>query len=550
MPPFPLPPSRNMSKPKPDLSKEATHWIAPMTATQKSQVNLTEEWRRHNLMQLRSMLQDHRKEWVDALHQDLGKDVCEALWTEVLLTIKDIDHTLAHLKKWMKPQFVAGPGYNAIGFAQVERRPLRSPGVLVIGPSNYPLQLTIMPVAGSLAGGNPTVIKPSELCPATSQLTAELVARYFDAGSLQVVQGGIDETTALLEQEWGLVFFTGSERVGRIVAAQTAKTLTPTVLELGGKSPTFVDEHAPSLPEVANRIIWSKTLNAGQTCVSPDYLLVHQRHAEALCQELVRTLEKQFGSNPQKGPLGRIVQVAHAQRHVEILKEVEACPTTKILCGGSGKCDASSRYVCPTIVLNPPRNSRMMTEEIFGPILPVIVVQSRQEAIDFINDMPGVPLALYVYTSRAGVYRQMKDSCPSASAVRNDGIVQFANPNLPVGGLGSSGYGNYHGEFSFNTFTHAFGSMYRPCFPGSDFGMVRYHPFGKMKATILCDYLMDLPSIPVLPWRSALATVAVIMASYYLPAPIQQPITWWLKENVAHVLEQALVWLRSADKYS
>ena len=534
-----------MSKAIPPSASSSTnaYWLAPMKATQMSQANLSEKWRRNNLVLLKKMLQNHRHEWTTALNADLGKNACEALCTEILVTEKDIDHTLSHLKKWMTPKQVPGPAFNALGFAQVERRPLRSPGVLVIGPSNYPLQLTIMPVVGSLAGGNPTVIKPSELCPATAQLMAKLVKQYFDPGVLQVVQGGIKETTALLEHEWGLVFFTGSERVGRVVATQAAKTLTPTVLELGGKSPAFVDEFAPSLPEVANRIIWSKTLNTGQTCVAPDYLLVHEKHADALCNELLKTLEKQFGSDPQLGELGRIVQVSHAQRHVDLLTEVEKSPSTKILCGGSSKCDPSSKYVCPTIVLNPPRDSRMLKEEIFGPILPVFVVKSRQEAIDFINNIPGTPLAMYVFTSSAAVYQQMKDSCPSASALRNDGIVQFANVNLPIGGLGTSGYGNYHGQSSFDTFTHAFASMYRPCFPGCDFGMLRYHPYNKTKAYLLTNHLMTLPYVPVVPWRGAMLLMAAVVVLKYLPTV--QPVALFLKENLANILEHAVVWLRS-----
>jgi acyl-CoA reductase-like NAD-dependent aldehyde dehydrogenase len=518
---------------------------APMKETHRLQINLTKEWRRHNLKLLKMMVKNHRKEWTDALATDLGKDACESLCTEVLVSEKDIEHTLKHLKIWMKPQKVSGPGFSAVAFAEIERRPLRSPGVLVIGPSNYPLQLVMLPVAGSLAGGNPTVIKPSELCPATSQLMADLVKKYFDPGTLQVIQGGTEETTALLEKEWGLVFFTGSERVGRLVAAKTARTLTPTVLELGGKSPTYVDELAPSLPEVANRIIWSKTLNTGQTCVAPDYLLVHEKHAEKLCIELVKTLKKQFSSDPRNSGIGRIVQVAHAQRLVDLLKEVEKSATAKILFGGSSQCDPDSKYVCPTIVLNPPRESRMLTEEIFGPILPVIVVKSREEAIEFINSMPGTPLAMYVYTSSAAVYRQMKDSCPSASAMRNDGILHFANNRLPVGGLGSSGYGNYHGKFSFETFTHAFSSVYRPCFPGCDFGMIRYHPFGKTKAFLLSEYLMNLPELPVLPWRPAFGVVAVMLFLKFVPAV--QPLTTFLKMSFANILEAAVLWLRSDD---
>jgi acyl-CoA reductase-like NAD-dependent aldehyde dehydrogenase len=277
--------------------------------------------------------------------------------------------------------------------------------------------------------------------------------------------------------------------------------------------------------------------------VGPDYLLVHEKHADKLCIELVKTLKKQFSSDPRKSGIGRIVHVAHAQRLVELLKEVEKSTTAKILFGGSSQCDPDSKYVCPTIVFNPPRDSRMLNEEIFGPILPVIVVKSREEAIEFINSMPGTPLAMYIYTSSASVYRQMKDSCPTASAMRNDGLLHFANNHLPVGGLGSSGYGNYHGKFSFETFTHAFSCMYRPCFPGCDFGMLRYPPFGKTKADILTKYLVHLPEVPVLPWRPALGVIAVALFLKYVPGV--QPLTMLLKKSLADILEAAVLWLRS-----
>jgi acyl-CoA reductase-like NAD-dependent aldehyde dehydrogenase len=332
-----------------------------------------------------------------------------------------------------------------------------------------------------------------------------------------VVEGGVDEVTELLKASWGKVCFTGSERVGKIVAQATAKTLTPTLLELGGKSPVLVDETAPDdIASVANRIMWGKTFNAGQTCIAPDFVLCHEKHATALCRELVMTIARQFGKNPKQSELGRIVSKDHAQRLVDMMKEVER--NSFPLCGGSEKCNVDDKYVCPTVLLSPPRDCRLMKEEIFGPVLPVIIVKSRQEAINFIQQQNGTPLALYVFTKSKTVYQEVVRACPSGGACRNDTMLHGGSSCLPFGGLGTSGYGNYHGRFSFDTFTHAFGSIYRPCFPGSDFSMVRYHPYAGLKQTILVHVLGNLPYIPVLHVRIVATVLFVVLAVQYIPA--------------------------------
>lgn len=231
-------------------------------------------------------------------------------------------------------------------------------------------------------------------------------------------------------------------------------------------------------------------------CVSPDYLLVHENHIDTLVNELSKAIQSQFGPNIQKSELGRLAQESHAERHVDMLKEVESMAGVRII-GGSTKCDISDRFVYPTLVVRPPRECRLLKEEVFGPILPIIPVKSRKEAQDFINSMPGIPLSMYVFTRKESVFRDMIRLCPAASAVRNDVLVHFGNPHLPMSGLGTSGYGSYHGLYSWRCFTHPQSQVYRPCYPTADFGLSRYHPFGKIKETLFM-LVTDLPAIPPL----------------------------------------------------
>jgi len=372
------------------------------------------------------------------------------------------------------------------------------------------------------------VLKPSELCPASAKLLSKCIPEYFEASALQVVEGGIPETTALLAQDWGLIHFTGSERVGRIVASAAAKTLTPVVLELGGKCPCYVDESCPSdISQVANRIIWSKTVNCGQNCISPDYLLIHKSQVDGLLPELTRALEEQFGtdssspstasngsSNSYKSQLSKLVAPSHVQRAVDFIQEIEEMAKTdkhiQILSGGSSKCDKQSGYVAPTIILNAPLDSRIMKEEIFSPILPILVVNDRDQAVEIINSMDGTPLGLYVFTKSEAVFREMTERCRSGTAVRNDLIVQFAGPHLPFGGLGTSGMGSYRGENSFRCFSHMLPCVHRLTLPGADLCSLRCQPFVPWKSFILSKLVPMAPSIPVLITGKRAAVVVLL----------------------------------------
>lgn len=365
----------------------------------------------------------------------------------------------------------------------------------------------------------------SELTPHTAKAIYDCVHEYFDPSVVQVVLGAIPETEALLAKPWAKVLFTGSTRVGKLVAQACAQTLTPCILECGGKSATVVDETVPAsqIQNVADRIVFAKFLNSGQVCVAPDTLFVHEKHLDALGGALIESIESQLGKDPQNGEMARIVNSQNAQRLVDMLKEMEQDATTKstnqklkILCGGSKACDVQQRYVAPTLILNPPEESRVMTEEIFGPILPIRTFSHYNDAVKSIqqlNSTTGIPLFLYVFTTSDAVFRQFTDKCRSGGAVRNDVLIQLANPEQPLGGLGNSGFGQYFGKHSYDAFTHKYPVTYRPLGAMWDFGNIRCHPYQGWKGKVLEDFLMYLPKVPSFLSPSRLIVLGISFAA-------------------------------------
>jgi aldehyde dehydrogenase (NAD+) len=318
---------------------------------------------------------------------------------------------------------------------------------LVIAPWNYPIQLLVEPVGAALAAGNCVLAKPSELAPACSAALARLLPRYVDPEAVIVVEGGVDETTALLEERWDHIFFTGSTAVGRIVAEAAAKHLTPTVLELGGKSPTYVHASA-DLDVTARRIAWGKFLNAGQTCIAPDYVLVDHEVKDALVDKLARQVRSFYGAEPRTSKsFGRIVN----DRHFDRLRGLLADGAGTVAAGGEAVAD--ERYVAPTITVEPRPDSAVMQEEIFGPILPVLGVGGPTEAKAFIGSRPK-PLALYVFAQRGDVVDDLVDSTSSGGVCVNQTLLHLVPPDLPFGGVGDSGMGAYHGRTGFDAFSH------------------------------------------------------------------------------------------------
>ena len=400
-------------------------------------------WRRAQLRALRRMLTEERPTWDKALKDDLGKPSLEAHTTEIGYVVNEIDHILRNLASWLRPKRVGVPMALAPAKARWVREPLGT--VLIISPWNYPLNLALAPLAGAIAAGNSAVIKPSELAPATSGALAELVPRYLDTEAVAVVEGGVPESTALLEERFDHIFYTGNAAVARIVMASAVKHLTPVTLELGGKSPAVV-EPGVDLATTARRLVWGKFTNAGQTCVAPDYVLAIGDTARGLQRELATAITEMFGSDPKTSPdYGRIVNERHFDRLSALLDSGEVV--------AGGRADRDSLYMEPTVLGGVDPDSPVMAEEIFGPILPVITVPDLDAAIRFVNERDK-PLALYGFTESEVTKRRLITETSSGGVAFGLPIAHLAVPDLPFGGVGESGMGAYHAEASIDTFSH------------------------------------------------------------------------------------------------
>ncbi|GHB51319.1 aldehyde dehydrogenase [Streptomyces cirratus] len=400
-------------------------------------------WRTGQLEALRTLLTERGDELAAALHADLGKSRAEAYRTEIDFTVREIDHTLEHLADWLRPQPAPVPERLSPAVAHTVQDPLGV--VLVIAPWNYPLQLLLAPVVGALAAGNCVVAKPSELAPATSRAVAGLLPRYLDRDAVAVVEGAVAETTDLLAQRFDHIFYTGNGRVGRIVMRAAAENLTPVTLELGGKSPAFVDR-GTDLGVVAARLASTKFMNAGQTCVAPDYVLTDPETARELEKALTEVLRTMYGDDPAASPdYGRIVNERHFDRLTGLLD------SGRTVTGGTH--DRADRYIAPTVLAEVAPDSPVMREEIFGPILPVVEVAGLDEAIAFIRDRDK-PLALYVFTESDTTRERLTWETSSGGLTFGLPVAHLTVSDLPFGGVGESGMGSYHGRYSLDTFSH------------------------------------------------------------------------------------------------
>ena len=420
-------------------------------------------WRVAALKKLRDALYSEEAIFLEALKQDLGKPPAEAWSSEIGFVVREIDHALKHLSAWTRPRKVRPP----LLFFPSNSRIVPEPKgvVLVIAPWNYPLQLLLAPLVGSIAAGNCAVLKPSELAAETSRALAAVIGRRFDPCEVSVAEGGADTAAELLAQEFDHVFFTGSARVGRIVMAAAAKKLTPVTLELGGKNPCIVDRDV-DVAVAARRIAWGKYINAGQTCVAPDYLLVPPGLKKPVIDGLRRAIGEFYGADPRRSAdYARIVNDGHFSRLADLLGE------GKIVIGGGT--DRSKRYVAPTVIDAISWKSRIMEEEIFGPILPVLEYDGIDRAIAEVNARPR-PLALYFFSRDKWNQERMVRETSSGGVCVNDTILQILISALPFGGVGPSGMGSYHGKASFDTFTHHKSVMVRSFRP--DFRQ-RYPPY-------------------------------------------------------------------------
>ncbi|GAB3143934.1 aldehyde dehydrogenase family protein [Amycolatopsis stemonae] len=417
--------------------------VSRLRTTFSSGVTKPLDWRRAQLTALRAMLTEQADDFLAALHADLGKNAAEARSAEITFVTNEIDHTLDHLDAWVAPEDAPLPRYLLPGAGRVVREPL---GVaLVIGPWNYPLHLVLAPLVGVLAAGNAAVVKPSELAPTVSAAIARHVPSYLDTSAVAVVEGAVPETTELLAQRFDHIFYTGNGTVGRIVMTAAAQHLTPVVLELGGKSPVVVDTDV-DLRVVAERIVHGKFMNAGQTCVAPDYVLAVGDTGERLEKLLADVLRERFGDDPARSPVyGRIVNARHFDRLSGLLG------SGRVVTGG--QTDRDAKYIAPTVLADVPPDSPVMGEEIFGPILPVLRVESLDDALTFITGRDK-PLALYAFTGSAETKRRILAETSSGAVGFGLPVAHLTAPDLPFGGVGESGMGRYHGKYSIDTFSN------------------------------------------------------------------------------------------------
>ncbi|GGW41133.1 aldehyde dehydrogenase [Streptomyces lucensis JCM 4490] len=426
--------------------------VARLRATFRGGRTKPVEWRTGQLRRLRAMLTERGADLAAALRADLGKSGTEAYRTEIDFTVREIDHTLAHLDEWLRPEPAPVPAHlGADATAWTQYDPLGV--VLVIAPWNYPAQLLLAPMVGALASGNAVVAKPSELAPATSAALAGLIPAYLDTDAVAVVEGGVPETTALLAERFDHIFYTGNGTVGRVVMRAAAEHLTPVTLELGGKSPVFVDR-GTDLDVVADRLARGKFLNAGQTCVAPDYVLTDPGTAAALEAALVRSVRALFGTDPAASPeYGRIVNERHFDRLSGLLG------SGRVAVGGES--DRASRYIAPTVLADVDPGSPVMREEIFGPVLPIVTVSGLDEAIEFINDRDK-PLALYVFSESDATRARIAAETSSGGLGHGLPLAHLTVSDLPFGGVGESGTGSYHGRYSIETFSHRKAVLAKP----------------------------------------------------------------------------------------
>ncbi|MDZ8257872.1 aldehyde dehydrogenase [Nostoc sp. ChiQUE01b] len=399
-------------------------------------------FRIEQLKTLKQAIIEHEQSIVEALQADLHKPEVETYLTEISV-VKDIDYAIKHLQNWTKPQ-KAAVSWDFFSYsARIYPEPLGV--VLIIGPWNYPFQLIISPLIGAIAAGNCAIIKPSEIASHTSDVIAKIIAKCFDPAYLAVVEGGVEASQKLLAEKFDHIFFTGGTAVGKIIMAAAAKYLTPVTLELGGKSPCIVDTDI-NLEHTVRRITWGKFINAGQTCIAPDYLLVNKTIKKDLIEGLEKSLKEFYGENPVNSPdYARIISQKHFDRLVSFLKD------GKVVIGGENQ--ASERYIAPTLIDNLSLEDSVMQEEIFGPILPIIEYTDIAEAIALINSRPK-PLALYLFSQDKNLQKRVLQETSSGGVCINDTVMQVGVSSLPFGGVGDSGIGNYHGKASFDTFSH------------------------------------------------------------------------------------------------
>ena len=418
------------------------------------------------LKELKADIKAREKDILLSLNQDLKKCEFEGVATEVQYVLSEIEHALKKVSKWVKPKKVPTPILHWPARSYIHYEPFGK--ILIIGPWNYPFQLIFSPLVGAISAGNKVVVKPSEISKSTSIIIGEILGQSKYQDYISVVQGGVSETTELLAKRFDYIFYTGSTSVGKIVMQAAAKNLTPVTLELGGKSPTVVTKFA-NFKIAARRILWGKIMNAGQTCIAPDYVLIDESIKSDFMSEIKSELRSMLGQDPKKSSdYGRIISEGHFERLKNLIPEN---------CYIGGDFDADEKYISPTVI-EATSTDPIMEDEIFGPLLPILTYKNTRDAVDMIKSKEK-PLAFYLFSDNGSEVNYFKNEISSGGMCINDTLVHIANGRLPFGGVGHSGMGSYHGHFSFETFSHKKSVVHRKSILDVK---LKYPPyFGKLK---------------------------------------------------------------------
>lgn len=435
----------------------------------RSGATLDDDFRLKQLKRLQRALKEWEKPLCEALWKDLHKSKEEAILTELSIVEGEIKNHLKHLKRWMKPERRSTPLKMTPSRSRIVSEPLGS--ALIIAPWNYPVQLLLNPLVGAISAGCTAVLKPSPYVPTVSAVIEQMVEEFFDEQYIAVVQGNREVNAELLKHRFDIIFFTGSPSLGRLVMEAAAKHLTPVVLELGGKSPCIVDKSA-NIGLAAQRIAWGKTLNAGQTCIAPDYLLIHKSVQDEFVEEFKKAVRRLHGDNPQKSRhYVRLVNDRAFERVAGYLADGEVV--------AGGEMDKAERYIAPTLLRNVSPEAKVMQEEIFGPVLPMLTFERREEVIKFVTEREK-PLAFYYFGKEENGWKLIERTS-SGGACLNDTIMHIANENLPFGGVGNSGMGSYHGRLSFDAFSHRRAVVVTPTRIDLPFRYMPYRLFSLVK---------------------------------------------------------------------
>lgn len=422
-------------------------------------------FRKEQLRKLLDVLRNHEERLYDAIQQDLGKSAFETFTTEISFIYNEIDYFLKNLESLIKPQKVSTNIINQLGSSRIYSEPFGN--ILAIGAWNYPYQLSFLPAVCALAAGNTVILKPSENAPNTAAAMEAVVNENFPNEYFHVFQGGVEETTEILKLQFDKIFFTGSPHIGKIVYQAASAHLTPVTLELGGKSPAIVTPSA-NIEVAARRIVWGKFLNAGQTCIAPDYLYVHQQVREALLTAIKRNIEK-FQYLPGSENYTRIINPRHFKRLIGFIDQA------KVFAGG--RYDEGKLFIEPTILQHVTWEDKVMQDEVFGPILPVLDYNDFNEVVDIIQSHEK-PLAAYIFTNNNAEKEAFVSKISFGGGCINDTVMHISNPNLPFGGIGNSGIGSYHGKYGFETFSHRKAVMDKATWGEPD---LRYPPYTDSK---------------------------------------------------------------------